>query len=669
MALPRRTLLGRLAALALVSLPALAPAQVEVWHIGKGGLDWASQAQTQIGALDVDGGLQPLQLQAGQNLLELLRTSGQRFLNGQPRDFTAAGQPRAWSNDGFFNQVNGPLSLIDGDPSTSSGSTFKSAQSQAGATFFWDLGAPFPVNRIRFYPAPDDPDAFIKAFELFINDGETFNDINRPEYRSLRRVETNKQTVVDIDFAALQGRFVQLRVLSKTIFNLAEFEVYGEGFVPVASYESELHSFGGPVNFGRLLLAATRLGASDSGDEAPTALIQMRTGADDSPLAYFRRDRDTGSQEEVSFEEYNTDLPRRALFRLDPLTGAPAAEVSRADYLLLPTEEQGPVLDFVKGDIRDDVDNWSAWSRGFRVDASGSYSFPVDLPSPRQYMQFRVFFDGDDANAVRLDTFRVEFSPSLVGQALGEVALADAPFPASGVLEVPGGVDTTFIYDIRTEFDDGAQAGYRGIRLEAFPPPTFADLQAGEPLAPVADFDVETTDSGFEVFFPAVDAGNNRPLRLAFRMRLLEHNTPINAWLLGDGDVPPHPVAPGNASDAIGTGVINAFTIEARPDVQVEVDTPLLTPNGDGVNDRAGIALTLSQFSGATGVEVDILDLGGRRVRRLADEGRAAGAFDEAGDGRDQSGALVPPGLYILRVGVEADSETFEHAQIIGVAY
>ena len=168
---------------------------------------------------------------------------------------------------------------------------FKTAQSQAGATFFWDLGAPFPVNRIRFFPAPDD-DAFVKAFELRVNDGENFNDINRPQYELLRRVEVNRESTVDIEFAPLQGRFLQLRVLSKTVFNIAEFEIYGQGFVPVASYESALHSFGGPVNYGRLRVHATHLGTTG----AATAAIQMRTGADDSPLAYFRRDRDTGRQ-------------------------------------------------------------------------------------------------------------------------------------------------------------------------------------------------------------------------------------------------------------------------------------------------------------------------------------------------------------------------------------
>ena len=647
----------------LAVLGGLAPsdAQVEVWHIGKGGLSWVSQAETQVGALDVGGALQPLQLQAGENLIELLRASGQRFLNGQPRDFTLGGQPRAWSNDGFFNQVAGPLDLIDGDPTTSSSGVFKTAQSQAGATFFWDLGAPFPVNRIRFFPAPDD-DAFVKAFELRVNDGENFNDINRPQYELLRRVEVNRESTVDIEFAPLQGRFLQLLVLSKTVFNIAEFEIYGQGFVPVASYESALHSFGGPVNYGRLRVHATLLGA------AASASIQMRTGADDSPLAYFRRDRDTGRQEEVPAAEYNTSLPRRALFRQDPITGELLEELDRADYLNLPVEEQGPVRDFFKGDIRDDVDNWSAWSPSIPITGTGTIEVPIGLPSPREFMQFRILFDGDAENAVRIDTFQVEFSPQLVSEAVGEVALASDPFPASGLLEVEGGIDTTFTYDIRTEFAAGV-AGYRGVRIEAFPPPVFERLQMGEPLATVADAAWAATESGFDVFFAPVAADNNQPLRITFRLRPLVHNTPINAYLLGAESVPPHPIAPGNASELAGTNATNAFATQAQPELQLALSTAIISPNGDGRNDAVAIELVLSQFAADTAVAVEIFDLSGRRVRQLVSESRPAGFYSESWDGRDQPGGLVPPGLYLCRVGVEADFAAFAAVEPIGVAY
>ncbi len=649
----------------LAVLGGLAPsdAQIEVWHIGKGGLTWVSQAETQIGALDVDGALQPLKLQTGENLIQLLRASGQRFLNGQPRDFTLGGQPRAWSNDGFFNQVSGPLDLIDGDPATSSSGVFKTAQSQAGATFFWDLGAPFPVNRIRFFPAPGD-DAFVKAFELRVNDGENFNEINRPQYEVLRRVEVNRESTVDIEFAPLQGRFLQLLVLSKTVFNIAEFEIYGQGFVPVASYESALHSFGGPVNYGRLRVHTTQLGTT--GDA--TAAIQMRTGADDNPLAYFRRNRDTGRQEEVTAAEYNTNLPRRALFRQDPDTGELLEELDRADYLKLPIEEQGPVRDFVKGDIRDDVDNWSAWSPSTHITGTGTIEVPIGLPSPREFMQFRIFFDGDAENAVRIDTFQVEFSPGLVSEAVGEVALATDPFPASGLLEVAGGIDTTFTYDIRTEFAEGV-AGYRGVRIEAFPPPVFESLQMGDPLAAVADFEWAATENGFDVFFAPVAADNNQPLRITFRLRLLAHNTPINAYLLGAGSVPPHPIAPGNASELVGTNATNAFVTQAQPELQVALSTAIISPNRDGLNDAVAIDLVLSQFAADTAVAVEIFDLSGRRVRQLVSQPRPAGFYSEIWDGRDDHGALVAPGLYLCRVGVDADFDVFAAVEPIGVVY
>ena len=453
-------------------------------------------------------------------------------------------------------------------------------------------------------------------------------------------------------------------MLSKTVFNIAEFEIYGQGFVPVASYESALHSFGGPVNYGRLRVHTTQLGAT----EAATAAIQMRTGADDSPLAYFRRDRDTGRQEEVPAAEYNTSLPRRSLFRQDAVTGELLEELDRASYLNLPVEEQGPVRDFFKGDIRDDVDNWSAWSPSTQIAGTGIVEVPIGLPSPREFMQFRILFDGDAANAVRIDTFQVEFSPGLVSEAVGEVALASDPFPASGLLEVAGGIDTTFTYDIRTEFAAGV-AGYRGVRIEAFPPPIFESLQMGDPLVAVEDFEWAATESGFDVLFAPVAADNNQPLRITFRLRLLVHNTPINAYLLGAGSVPPHPIAPGNASELVGTNATNAFVTQAQPELQLALSTAIISPNGDGRNDAVAIDLVLSQFAADTAVAVEIFDLSGRRVRQLVSQPRAAGFYSEIWDGRDEQGGLVAPGLYLCRVGVDADFDVFAAVEPIGVAY
>lgn len=670
---PHRKLIGRwigAASLLLGLWPSPSLAQVETYQVGGGGLSWVDQAETQTGAVENNGSLQPLELISGQNLIQLLRNSGLNWLNGQPLDFTAVGQPRTWSNDGLFDQLDGPLQLIDGDENSSSESIFKTIRSQAGSTFFWDLGAPFPINRVRFVPAPDDIDSFIKAFELRVNDGEDYNEGNRPLYQLLRRVEGNRDPVVDLVFPPLQGRFLQLKVLSKSAFNLAEFEIFGEGFVPVSSYVSELHSFGGAVNFGQLRIATTKLirGDNDEG-KRPIATIQMRSGADDTPLSYFRRDRDTGSVDEVSFAEYNADLPRRALFRQDPSTGAVLEELSRVDYINLPSEEQGPVRDFVKGGIRGDGDNWSPWSTPLELDATGTLALPIDLPSPREFFQFKVLFNGDAEATMRIDTLSVEISPALVSTAEGEVALSADLDPAGGVLAATGGVDTSFVYDIRTEFADAGLAGFRGIKLAAFPPPVFTGLKMGDPLVEVTEVEVVETADGFHVFFEPVNEANNQPLRVSFRLRLLEHNTPVNAWLLGAGNVSPHPISVGNASAEVGTEKINIFTLDIKPTVEVQLSTPVITPNGDGINETAEIAFVLTQFAADLEVEIEIFDLSGHQVRKVIAAARTAGAYREVWDGRGNDGAMVPPGTYICRLAVKADAKSIETTKLIGVAY
>jgi flagellar hook assembly protein FlgD len=115
--------------------------------------------------------------------------------------------------------------------------------------------------------------------------------------------------------------------------------------------------------------------------------------------------------------------------------------------------------------------------------------------------------------------------------------------------------------------------------------------------------------------------------------------------------------------------VTHAFSVETRPVVEARLSTTVISPNGDGQNDTAEILLILSQFTSGIEVEVEILDLSGRRVRRLIFDQRAAGAYDEAWDGRDDDGHLVPPGLYVLRVSAASDAETFHSSNTVGVVY
>jgi flagellar hook assembly protein FlgD len=141
------------------------------------------------------------------------------------------------------------------------------------------------------------------------------------------------------------------------------------------------------------------------------------------------------------------------------------------------------------------------------------------------------------------------------------------------------------------------------------------------------------------------------------------------------------PVASGSGSatrvdwtwDASGTpfGTFT-YTIEAGPDVRpwtaavpgppplavrrFRAAPPVLTPNGDGVGEATTISFSLTTAATAT---VDIVNGSGVTVRRLANaRSFPAGASRLLWDGRDDSGALVPDGLYTVLISAQSPGQS-----------
>jgi hypothetical protein len=96
---------------------------------------------------------------------------------------------------------------------------------------------------------------------------------------------------------------------------------------------------------------------------------------------------------------------------------------------------------------------------------------------------------------------------------------------------------------------------------------------------------------------------------------------------------------------------------------EVSLSTPVLTPNGDGVNDIVQVDVLAVRVSVAPGVRV--YDLAGRLISELASSG--SGRFDWAG--RDLGGAFVPPGLYLISVELNTDLRTDREHHLIHVVY
>ncbi|MBI4531724.1 MAG: gliding motility-associated C-terminal domain-containing protein [Candidatus Latescibacteria bacterium] len=78
------------------------------------------------------------------------------------------------------------------------------------------------------------------------------------------------------------------------------------------------------------------------------------------------------------------------------------------------------------------------------------------------------------------------------------------------------------------------------------------------------------------------------------------------------------------------------------------------SPNGDGINDVVNIAYNIAKLNTERDVEMLITDLSGRSVVRFH-RMRQSGTYVEVWDGRDTSGKVVPPGIYLYRFHVDAD--------------
>ena len=110
-------------------------------------------------------------------------------------------------------------------------------------------------------------------------------------------------------------------------------------FSPQATYESQIIDLGREVNFGQVLLAVSKWrkdGEQLLPSDSPTrAYVEIRTGRDDSPMAYFGFD-DLGAHVEVTKKQWD---------RLTPLETVGAT-----------------IAVGFRGPVAEDLQNWSFWS-------------------------------------------------------------------------------------------------------------------------------------------------------------------------------------------------------------------------------------------------------------------------------------------------------------------
>ena len=284
-------------------------------------------------------------------------------------------------------------------------------------------------------------------------------------------------------------------------------------------------------------------------------------------------------------------------------------------------------------------------------------------------LESEAFFD-----FVRLNSLWIETSPPLAQQVVGEVARIDDPEPARGITVVGLGEMNTFSYDISAEFSSTSQSGFDVVHINTGARPKFERLEIGAPLAPVDPAEVIETPNGLTVRLPRrISRTNSEPLRVVFSSEVfLFANSFAGQVTDSASDDLPQTIEEGDVVPEVGTNSLEVRGLAGGAGQvlnDLDFSTGVLTPNGDGSNDVLDIGYTLFRLPAAIPVAINVYDLSGRRAVHRNIGLQNAGPQQLTWDGLDQDGQLLPAGLYLVEIALEAESETFRHIRPIGVAY
>ena len=276
-------------------------------------------------------------------------------------------------------------------------------------------------------------------------------------------------------------------------------------------------------------------------------------------------------------------------------------------------------------------------------------------------MQVRLLAP-EPLQAAAIRQLDLSFVPPLVDGALAEI------WPRKGI---PPGQQRDFTVYVRPVFAS-RNPGFDRLRLESgsSEPMEVLWVRAGTDLALrrgtarqlwPGEAQLETEESGaVTVTFPEPVLGGDDLFAIRFRTRVFLSSTLFGVQLTRQ--TLPGRVQTASAGEA--SALVSSQSLAVLSDV---VDTPLLgrleidpsafTPNGDGINDAVAIELDVFVIEGEHRLSVTIHDLRGYRVRQLSLEtAQPSGGHRIWWDGRDDSGRLAPPGIYLVRAGFGTDA-------------
>ncbi|MYK39460.1 MAG: hypothetical protein F4049_04495, partial [Gemmatimonadetes bacterium] len=303
--------------------------------------------------------------------------------------------------------------------------------------------------------------------------------------------------------------------------------------------------------------------------------------------------------------------------------------------------------------VRSPGDDWSIWSQAYEWSDRGFLS-----PTPRRFVQLQAYLLSDDPmQGAILDEMVLSYAEPLAAATRAEI------YP----IQAEPGQRTEFTYYLGWDVGAGS-TGFDQLLMRSK-----ADIELGEIRfgGQVLNAEVIPVDGGWDITFadPFVRAGL---IELDFASTIYRQQMPFEAFLAsGQGERQIRQrVDVGDASNAVASEA-TAVSMPVGPALidGLALSATLVTPNGDGIGDLLQIEFALLNVLQPRLLHVALYDLSGREVRVLHDQQQTAGPITLSWDGQDESGQLVAPGNYILRVVVQGDAQTHKTTKIIALAY
>lgn len=504
--------------------------------------------------------------------------------------------------------------------------------------WMFDFGGPFFIRRLRFYPRLRFADTrFVERFAVGISDGDPLKEGTRQYNLGLRdgryfdfdiisQATENTRSTIDLELPSQPIRRLLFEAPENVrgIWEIAEFEIFGNGFAPRATYTSNIIDLGQPAGLGDL---------SWAGQQPPgtSVALSMRSGNDADPDNYWRR-------------TFRGDERSRLGTDGRPLTLERYAQLE-------PVEQAG---------ITYDTEYWDFWTPPYEF---GQAQGAMAGFEPRQYLQFRAEFSSGEQAGGQVDWLQFAVSmPPVVSQVLAEI------WPAV----VPAAQPVRFTCVLRPEMN-ADDLGFDHIEIDT--PVRPLSVEAVRLNRQEVEFAVTRLDErGFALRMPRIDAKRTGEfIEVVFQAEVFEFGAvfPVRVF---DGSRPlevHQRVTPGDADPLVDSNRLQVELEElgGRIAQEVRVLPAVFTPNGDGINDQASIEYDLVNLGGQAPVSVELYDLTGARVRRLVEGTARSGPLSVAWDGRDDQGRRVTPGIYLARLRVEPDRGAEVVTRLVAVVY